>query len=33
VANYGMPHHLRITIGAEVENSRLLAALATVLAQ
>jgi histidinol-phosphate aminotransferase len=33
VANYGMPHHLRITIGAEEENSRLLAALATVLAQ
>jgi histidinol-phosphate aminotransferase len=31
VANYGMPNHLRITIGAERENARCLAALAKVL--
>lgn len=33
VANYGMPNHLRVTIGTEAENARLLTALATVLAQ
>lgn len=32
VANYGMPDHLRITIGLESENSRCLEALAEVLA-
>jgi histidinol-phosphate aminotransferase len=32
VANYGMPHHLRVTIGGEAENTRLLAALAGALA-
>lgn len=32
VANYDMPNHLRITIGTEPENARLLAALATALA-
>jgi histidinol-phosphate aminotransferase len=31
VANYGMPNHLRITIGKEGENARCLAALAKVL--
>jgi len=31
VANYGMPNHLRVTIGEEAENARLLAALARVL--
>ena len=31
VANYGMPNHLRITIGTERENARCLAALAKVL--
>ena len=31
VANYGMPNHLRITIGLPVENTRLLEALAKVL--
>ena len=31
VANYGMPNHLRITIGAERENARCLVALAKVL--
>ena len=31
VANYGMPNHLRITIGTEGENARCLAALAKVL--
>jgi histidinol-phosphate aminotransferase len=33
VGNYGMPHHLRITIGSEAENARLLAALAAALAE
>jgi len=32
VANYGLPNHLRITIGTEPENSRVLAALKQVLA-
>lgn len=32
VANYGLPNHLRITIGTEPENSRVLAALQQVLA-
>jgi histidinol-phosphate aminotransferase len=32
VANYGMPHHLRVTVGRPEENSRFLAALAKVLA-
>jgi histidinol-phosphate aminotransferase len=32
VANYGLPNHLRITIGTEGENSRVLAALKQVLA-
>ncbi|WP_260293821.1 histidinol-phosphate transaminase [Sedimenticola hydrogenitrophicus] len=32
VANYGLPNHLRITIGTESENSRVLAALKQVLA-
>ncbi|WP_029132421.1 histidinol-phosphate transaminase [Sedimenticola selenatireducens] len=32
VANYGLPNHLRITIGTEPENSRVLAALRQVLA-
>lgn len=31
VANYGMPNHLRITIGLPAENARLLEALAKVL--
>lgn len=31
VANYGMPNHLRITIGLPAENTRLLEALAKVL--
>lgn len=33
VANYGLPNHLRITIGTESENSRVLAALKQVLAR
>ena len=33
VANYGMPNHLRITIGLPAENTRLLEALAKVLAR
>lgn len=33
VANYGMPNHLRITIGLPAENSRFLEALAKVLAR
>ena len=33
VASYGLPDHLRVTIGTEAENARLLTALATVLAQ
>jgi histidinol-phosphate aminotransferase len=32
VANYGMPNHLRVTVGRAEENSRFLAALAKVLA-
>ncbi|AGA90100.1 histidinol-phosphate aminotransferase [Thioflavicoccus mobilis 8321] len=32
VANYGMPNHLRITVGLEGENARLLAALERVIA-
>lgn len=32
VANYGLPEYLRITIGSEVDNDRVLAALRTVLA-
>ncbi|WP_369959548.1 histidinol-phosphate transaminase [Pseudomonas benzenivorans] len=31
VAGYGMPHHLRVSIGSEQENSRFLAALTKVL--
>ncbi len=31
VANYGMPNHLRVSIGLEAENARLLAALKKVL--
>lgn len=31
LANYGMPNHLRITIGLEAENSRLLSSLQEVL--
>lgn len=31
VANYGMPNHLRISIGLDEENDRLLATLAKVL--
>jgi histidinol-phosphate aminotransferase len=33
VANYGMPNHLRVTIGLPAENSRFLEALAKVLAR
>ena len=33
VANYGMPNHLRITIGLPAENIRLLEALSKVLAR
>src|SRR5471032_2609564 len=33
VANYGMPNHLRITIGLPAENSRFLEALTKVLAR
>jgi histidinol-phosphate/aromatic aminotransferase/cobyric acid decarboxylase-like protein len=33
VGNYGMPHHLRITIGSEAENARLLSALEAALAE
>lgn len=32
IANYGLPNHLRITVGLETENDRLLSALAQVLA-
>jgi histidinol-phosphate aminotransferase len=32
VANYGMPNHLRVTIGRADENARFLAALEKVLA-
>ncbi|OQX44000.1 MAG: histidinol-phosphate transaminase, partial [Candidatus Sedimenticola endophacoides] len=31
VANYGMPRHLRISVGLEQENARFLAALKRVL--
>jgi histidinol-phosphate aminotransferase len=31
VANYGMPRHLRVTLGLAEENARFLAALAKVL--
>ncbi len=31
VANYGMPEHLRVTVGLEAENARFLTALAKVL--
>lgn len=31
IANYGLPHHLRVTVGLEAENARLLAALERVL--
>jgi histidinol-phosphate aminotransferase len=33
VANYGMPNHLRITVGLVEENERFLAALAKVLSR
>jgi histidinol-phosphate aminotransferase len=32
LANYGMPNHLRVTVGLEAENARFLAALERVLA-
>jgi histidinol-phosphate aminotransferase len=32
IANYGMPDHLRVTVGRADENTRLLAALEQVLA-
>jgi len=31
VANYGLPNHLRVTVGTEEQNDRLLAALASVV--
>jgi histidinol-phosphate aminotransferase len=31
VAGYGMPEHLRVSVGLEVENARFLSALAEVL--
>jgi histidinol-phosphate aminotransferase len=31
IAGYGMPEHLRVTIGTEAENARFLAALEAVL--
>jgi histidinol-phosphate aminotransferase len=31
VANYGMPRHLRVTVGTAAENSRFLEALGKVL--
>jgi histidinol-phosphate aminotransferase len=31
VANYGMPHHLRVSVGLPEENARFLEALAKVL--
>ena len=31
IANYGMPEHLRVTVGRADENARLLAALEQVL--
>ncbi|MNL62111.1 Histidinol-phosphate aminotransferase 2 [compost metagenome] len=33
VANYGMPNHLRVTIGLPAENARFLEALSKVLAR
>lgn len=33
VANYGLPNHLRVTIGLQAENARLLAALERVLSR
>ena len=33
VANYGMPNHLRVTVGLPAENSRFLEALSKVLAR
>ena len=33
VANYGLAHHLRITVGTEAQNKRLLAALGTAVAR
>ena len=33
VANYGMPNHLRVTIGLPAENTRFLEALSKVLAR
>jgi len=33
IDNYGMPNHLRITVGLEEENARFIAALAKVLAE
>lgn len=33
VAGYGMPEHLRVSIGLESENARFLTALAEVLGQ
>jgi histidinol-phosphate aminotransferase len=33
VANYGMPNHLRVTVGLPGENSRFLAALAKALSK
>jgi histidinol-phosphate aminotransferase len=32
IAGYGMPQHLRITIGTEAQNTRCIAALQKVLA-
>jgi histidinol-phosphate aminotransferase len=32
VGNYGLPNHLRISIGLEAENARCIAALEDVLA-
>jgi histidinol-phosphate aminotransferase len=31
IASYGMPEHLRVTVGLESENTRFLAALAKAL--
>jgi histidinol-phosphate aminotransferase len=33
IAGYGMPHHLRVSIGLPAENSRFLEALSKVLAR
>ena len=32
IASYGMPQHLRVTVGLELENARFLAALERALA-